>query len=110
MKTNDNTAFAAPFSPQDYDAMPAEFAGMYQSGFEAGYKRGHETGYDKGFAAGMTAVRQSPNNGATSVVEVKPAAKAVPRRMLLGMPCAKCRVYLMSDEMQCPSCKQMRTE
>ena len=95
--------------PDDQALMPGEFAGMYQSGFESGYERGHETGYHKGFIAGMAAVRQGPNNGATSVVEGKPAPKAGPRRMLLGMPCAKCRVYLMSDETQCPCCKQVKT-
>ena len=94
---------------EDHATMPGEFAGMYQSGFEAGYKSGHETGYDKGFVAGMAAVRQSPSKGATSVVEGKPALKPGPRRMLLGMPCTNCRIYLSSDETQCPCCKQVRT-
>ena len=109
MKTNDNAAFAPPLSPQDYDAMPAEFAGMYQSGFESGYKHGHEAGYDKGFAAGMAAIRQGSSNGATLVVEGKPAPKAGSRRMLLGMPCKSCHIYLLSDETLCPCCKQLRT-
>ena len=115
MSTIDKTEFVLPRTPSipesrdDNALMPAEFAGMYQSGFEAGYKRGHETGYDKGFSAGMAAVRQGPNNGASSAVEGKPAPKAGPRRMLLGMPCKSCHIYLLSDETQCPSCKQMRT-
>ena len=102
------TISAAPISPSD-QAMPSEFAGMYQEGFELGYRNGHQAGYDKGFSVGMAAARQGPNNGATSVVEGKPAPKAGPRRMLLGMPCKSCHIYLLSDDAQCPCCKKVRT-
>ena len=116
--------------------MPAEFAGMYQSGFEAGYKSGREAGYQQGFHDGFSskrefagqpaAIDETPNGDAQKRVAVtplpvegQPATKngpldpdtrkrvpGPPRRMLLGMPCKHCRVYLMSDETHCPCCKQ----
>jgi hypothetical protein len=81
---------------------------MYQAGFEAGYKRGREVGYRQGFSEGYAAVHQGPTNGAAvqSAIEGKPAPKNGPRRMLLGMPCVRCRVYLLTGETHCPCCKQ----
>lgn len=110
-----------PISPADDDAvMPGEFAGMYQAGFEAGYSKGKEAGHQQGFAEGYAAVHQGPNGaafgpgaqkahasvGPKTAIEGKPAPKHGPRRMLLGMPCRVCRVYLMNDETHCPCCKQ----
>lgn len=115
MKTNEKTDTAMTLSPtisegnrEDHGVMPGEFAGMYRAGFESGYKRGREAGYRQGFNEGTAAVQQGPNNGAATkpAVEGKPAPKVGPRRMLLGMPCATCRVYLLSDETHCPCCKQ----
>jgi hypothetical protein len=123
MKTTEKTDIALPvsahFSSTDAPAlMPGEFAGMYQAGFEAGYEKGREAGYGQGFGESMAAVQAGPNqqdlnndNRAVqqSVVKGKPAPKPGPRRMLLGMPCERCHVYLMSDDTCCPCCKQMRT-
>jgi hypothetical protein len=115
MKTNEKTDTTLALSPtisqgngEAHAVMPGEFAGMYQAGFESGYKRGREAGYRQGFSESIAAVQQGPDNGAAvqSAVKGKPAPKVGPRRMLLGMPCANCRVYLMSDESHCPCCKQ----
>src|SRR5439155_10372068 len=108
---------ALPLSPQvsqaggeDHAVMPGEFAGMYQAGFEAGYKSGKEAGYRQGLSESRAAVHQGPNNGAVtkSAIDGKPVPKVGPRRMLLGMPCERCRVYLTSDETCCPCCRQPR--
>ena len=89
-------------------AMPDEFAGMYQAGFESGYEQGREAGYRQGLGESIAAVHQGPKNGAATkkAIEGKPAPKLGPRRMLLGMPCARCRVYLLNDETHCPCCKR----
>ena len=82
----------------DISPIPGEFAGMYRAGFEAGYANGHETGFQEGYAAVQ-------NSGAvTPVAGGKPASRPGPRRMLLGMPCPKCRIYLHTGESACPSC------
>jgi hypothetical protein len=115
MKTNEKTDIVLPLSPttsqrngEAHGVMPGEFAGMYQTGFDAGYKSGKEAGYRQGFNEGTAAVHQGPNSRAAtkSAVEGKPAPKVGPRRMLLGMPCVRCRVYLLSEETHCPCCKQ----
>jgi hypothetical protein len=130
MKTNEKTDLALPLLLQisqehgeDHAVMPGEFAGMYQAGFESGYKRGREAGYRQGFNEGTAAVHQGPDNGAAIKIalEGKPAPKVGPpldpttrkarvsgatRRMLLGMPCVRCRVYLLTEETHCPCCKQ----
>jgi hypothetical protein len=117
MKTNEKIDIALPLSSaisqaDGHSAMPGEFAGMYQAGFEAGYQQGREARYRQGFGEGMAAAQQGPSNGAApkSVIVGKPApsSKVGPRRMLLGMPCERCRVYLLSDETSCPCCKQPR--
>jgi len=102
-----------PLSPaishesEAHAVMPGEFAGLYQAGFEAGYKGGREAGYRRGFKEGTAAVQQSPNGASEATAsEGKPALNNGPRRILLGMPCATCRVYLMRGEMHCPCCKQ----
>lgn len=139
MKKTDQSDLALPLAtalPQapDHALMPAEFAGMYQSGFEAGYKSGKEAGYQHGFHDGFSskqelagqpaAMNEKPNGGAHDRVAVtplpvegQPAAKhgpldpdtrhrvpGPPRRMLLGLPCAKCRCCFDADETQCPLC------
>jgi hypothetical protein len=89
-------------------SMPGEFAGMYQAGFESGYSSGREAGYRQGFNEGYAAVHQGQAKDAAGATAsaAKTALKGGPRRMLLGMPCAKCRVYLLSGETHCPCCKQ----
>ncbi len=89
-------------------SMPGEFEGMYQAGFESGYEEGREAGYRQGLGESIAAVHQGPNNRAATKTapEGKPTPKLGPRRMLLGMPCTTCRVYLLSDEIHCPCCKQ----
>lgn len=84
-----------------------EFAGMYQAGFESGYNDGRKAGYQQGFREGYAAAHQVPGNGAAmTVVGAKTAPKDGPRRMLVGMPCERCRVYLHAGETHCPCCKQ----
>ena len=114
MNTTEKTYMALPLSPaishgngEAHGVMLGEFAGMYQAGFEAGYKRGREAGYRQGFNEGAAAVQQSPNEASEAIAsEGKPAPNNGPRRILLGMPCASCRVYLMRGETHCPCCKQ----
>jgi hypothetical protein len=108
-KTN-VTALAQNSNGDGVSSMPGEFAGMYQAGFESGYSSGREAGYRQGFNEGYAAVHQGPTNGGAgaSAFEGKTVSKGGPRRMLLGMPCPRCRVYLLSGETHCPSCKQPR--
>lgn len=113
MDATNQSAITLPCSRphgEDHCVMPSGFGDLYHEGLEAGYKAGHEAGYEKGFVAGMAAVRQGPLNGAapTAAVEGKPAPKTGPRRMLIGMPCKRCRVYLLSDDACCPCCRQPR--
>jgi len=127
MKTTEKTDTALPLGlPVSKDdgasSMPEAFAGMFQAGFESGYSSGREAGYQKGFVEGYAAAHQGPSNEAAldpdtlkvrmpgtpqAAVEGKPAPKVGPRRMLLGMPCTTCRVYLLSDETHCPCCQQV---
>jgi hypothetical protein len=114
MKMQEQTNTALQLSPtishgngEAQSVMPSEFAGMYQAGFDSGYKRGREAGYRQGFNEGTAAVQQSPNGASEeTVTKGKPAPNNGPRRILLGMPCAGCRVYLMRGETHCPCCKQ----
>src|SRR5438067_12479838 len=88
---------------EDHVVMPGEFAGMYQAGFEAGYKSGREAGYQQVFRESIAAVHQGPNGASeAAAVKGKPAPKHGPRRMLLGMPCKNCRVYLINDDPHWP--------
>ena len=108
MKTNEKTdtalPLALPVSKGDglISSMPEAFAGIYQAGFESGYSSGREAGFREGYAA----AHQGPTNGAavTSAADTKTAPKRGPRRMLLGMPCPKCGIYLYSEETNCPRC------
>ena len=110
MKTSEKTDIALPLSPATSQAdahavMPEEFAGMYQAGFECGYSSGRDAGYRQGLEEGYAAVHQRPKNGsAVTVAEAKTAPKGGPRRMLLGMPCTQCKIYLYSGETHCPGC------
>ena len=113
MRTIEESEVALQLSPtisqvsgEEHSVMPSEFAGMYQAGFDSGYKRGREAGYRQGFNEGTAAVQQSPNGASEeTVTKGKPAPNNGPRRILLGMPCAGCRVYLMRGETYCPCCK-----
>src|SRR2546428_7133141 len=107
MKTNEKTDTAMTLSPtisqgngDDHAVMPGEFAGMYQAGFESGYNRGREAGYRQGFSEGYAAIHQGHAKDAAGATAsaAKTVLKVGPRRMLLGMPCVSCRVYLMSEE------------
>jgi hypothetical protein len=111
MNTNEKTdtalPLALPVSKGDgLSSMPEAFEGVFQAGFESGYSSGRDAGYQKGFAEGYAAAHKgAPNSAAvTPALEGKPAQKSGPRRMLLGMPCPKCRVYLHDGETHCPSC------
>src|SRR5260370_40481559 len=114
MNTTEKNNMALPLSSailhddgEAHSFMPGEFAGMYQAGFEAGYKRGREAGYRQGFNEGTAAVQQSPNGASDARAhEGRPAPNHGPRRILLVMPCATRRVYLMRGETHCPCCKQ----
>jgi hypothetical protein len=113
MKTNGKIDIALPLSVavslgEDHAVMSGEFVGMYQAGFEAGYKSGKQAGYQQGFNEGIAAVHQGTNGASEPTASKgKPAPKAGPRRILLGMPCTICRVYLMSNETHCSCCKQL---
>jgi len=111
MNTTEETDMALPLSPasshrngEAHGVMPGE---LYQAGFEAGYQRGREAGFRQGFNKGSVAVQPIPN-GASEATASKgePAPNNGPRRILLGMPCAGCRVYLMRGETHCPCCRQ----
>jgi hypothetical protein len=106
-KTN-GSALAQNSNGDGVSSMPGEFAGMYQAGFESGYSNGREAGYRQGFREGFAAVHQGQAKDAAGATAsaAKTALKGGPRRMLLGMPCARCRVYLLSEETHCPCCKQ----
>jgi hypothetical protein len=96
---------AASDGNQDEPSLiPGEFLGPYRAGYQAGFISGQEAGFKEGYVA----AHQGPTNGAavTSAAETKTAPKGGPRRMLLGMPCPKCRIYLHSEETRCPSCGQ----
>ena len=114
MNTNQKSDLELPPSlalsqSEAHAVMPGEFAGMYQAGFEAGFKSGREAGYQQTFKESIAAVHQGPNGASeATAVKGKPALKDGPRRMLLGMPCKNCRMYLMSNEPHCPCCKQPR--
>src|SRR5579864_7570018 len=107
----------------------AGFEAGYRSGREAGYRQGLSDGFRSRaeFAGQLAAIEETLNGDAQQraavtrlPVEGQPATKNGPldpdtrklrvpgpaRRVLLGMPCKTCRVYLMSDETHCPCCKQ----
>jgi hypothetical protein len=115
MKTNEKTdtvlALTLPVAQGDgLSSMPEAFEGVFQAGFESGYSSGRDAGYRQGFAEGFAAAhKDAPSSAAvTPALEGKPAQKGGPRRMLVGMPCVRCRLYLHSDETHCPCCQQAR--
>ena len=105
-KTDTVLELALPGSKGDGISTISEaFSGGYQVGFESGYDSGRDAGFRHGFEEGYAAAHKGPSGAAvTSAVEVKTAPKGGPRRMLLGMPCHKCGIYLRSEETHCPSC------
>jgi hypothetical protein len=107
-KTDTALPMAVPVSADVASSMPEAFVGVFLVGFEAGYSIGNDTGYRNGFAEGYAAAHKDAPviSAVTTAFEGKPAPKHGPRRMLLGMPCPKCKVYLHTDETNCPSCKQ----
>jgi hypothetical protein len=108
----------------------AGFEAGCSSGREAGYQQGFSDGFrNKTEFAGQTAAiektvdrdahklrvavtplpvegQPATKNGPLDPDTRKPRVPGPPRRVLLGMPCKTCRVYLMSDETHCPCCKQ----
>jgi hypothetical protein len=109
----------------------AGFEAGYKSGRESGYQQGFNDGFSKREFASQPAASQgasekTPSDDARErvgvtpfPVEGQPATKngplgpdtrnrvpGPPSRMLLGMPCKHCRVYLMSGETHCPCCKE----
>jgi len=125
-QTDDHALMPAEFAGM----YQAGFEAGYRSGRETGYHQGLSDGFrSKTESAAQPAAIEKMVDGDThkaSVavtrlpVEGQPATKngpldpdtrklrvpGPPRRMLLGMPCKTCRVYLMSDETHCPCCKQ----
>ena len=93
---------ASDGNQDELSPIPGEFLGPYRAGYEAGFISGPDAGFREGYAA----AHQGPNNGAavTSAADAKTAPKGGPRRLLLGMPCQKCGIYLRSVETHCPSC------
>lgn len=96
MRANENADTA--LTPSNGHEFSGEFAGLYRAGYEAGYASGHEIGFKEGYAA----VQHS--GAVTAVSGGKTASRPGPRRMLLGMPCPQCRIYLHAGESTCPSC------
>jgi len=96
MRANENTDTAV--TPSNGHKFSGEFAGLYRAGYEAGYASGHEIGFKEGYAAVQHRGAVTPVSGG------KTASGPGPRRMLLGMPCPKCRIYLHAGESTCPSC------
>jgi hypothetical protein len=107
----------------------AGFEAGYKSGRESGYQQGLNDGSStkREFSGQPATMNETPDGGAHEHVAVtplpvegQPATKngpldpdtrkarvpGPPRRMLLGMPCKHCRVYLMRDETHCPCCRQ----
>ncbi len=85
--------------------MPEAFAGMYQTGYNDGYTSGQESGFRKGFEEGYAAAYKGPNGTAAMSAAEEAAPKLGPRRILLGLPCAKCGAYFPSDDTHCSACK-----
>ncbi len=85
-------------------SIPGEFAGTYQAGYEAGYATGKEAGFRQGSAS----AHQGSTTGAAATVGEAGTASKRGSRMLLGMPCVKCRIYLYSEETHCPGCGYSR--
>src|SRR6266852_4393132 len=112
MKTIEKTNGTA--LPQDCDGdglipMPEEFAGLYQAGYETGFASGRESGYRQGYEAGFGGGRSQRNDfTAPAAVENAPENAAVMKSRLFGLPCAKCRRLMYSDEARCPYCKAPR--
>jgi len=108
----------------------AGFEAGFRSGMEAGYQQGLSDGFRSKteFAGQPAAIEKTVDGDAHKLrvavtplpVEGQPATKngpldpdtrklrvsGPPRRMLLGMPCKTCWVYLMSGETHCPCCRQ----
>jgi len=121
-KMIDSEILAHPSNGYELSSMPEGFGALYQAAYESGYASGWDAGHRRGFAEGFaTAHKDAPNSAAVTLTfEGKPAPKnepqdpdtqklrvsGTPRRMLLGMPCPNCRVYLHIDERHCPTCKR----
>jgi hypothetical protein len=112
MSNRDKTDVALLAAPNTQSsanaARPLELAA--QAEYEAGYKEGWEAGYREAFSKSIAA-GQCPNRALTRASkEGEPAPKTGLRRMLLGMPCRNCGVYLLSHETHCPCCRQLVKE
>jgi rubrerythrin len=104
--TNGSGTLAQGSNGHDLSPMPEGFGALYQAAYESGYAKGREAGHRQGFTESYAAAHQDVQQSAAvaSAFEGKTAQKREPRRVLLGMPCEKCGVYLHSDEAYCPSC------
>ena len=81
------------------------FAGMYEAGYEAGYAAGKESEFRKGSdRSHLESTISQQGRPPVAAAEVTTAAKHVPQRTLLGMPCTKCGIYLYKEESHCPRC------
>ena len=112
-KTNGSEALevrlAQPVNGRCLSSMPEEFGGMYQAGYEAGFAGGRESGYRQGYEAGFGDGRRQRNDViAPAAVEDAPEHATVMKSRLFGLPCAKCRRLMYSDEARCAYCKAPR--
>ena len=97
---------AQPANGLDHSALPEEFAGLYQAGYEAGFASGRESGYRQGYEAGFgDGHRQGNDFAAPAAVENAPESGGVMKSRLFGLPCAKCRRLMYCDETRCAYCK-----
>jgi hypothetical protein len=108
-KSNRTLTLVQPANGHDHSPMPTEFAGLYQAGYEAGFARGRGSGYRQGYEAGFEDGRSQRNNfAAPAAVEDAPEHATVVKSRLFGLPCAKCRRLMYSDEARCAYCKAPR--
>jgi hypothetical protein len=110
-KSNGPLSLVQPANGHDRIPMADEFAGLYQAGYEAGFAGGRESGYRQGYEAGFWDGRGQGDAGSTAApaaVANAPENAAVMKSRLFGLPCAKCRRLMYSDETRCAYCKAPR--
>jgi hypothetical protein len=113
-KANGKARDLPPSIPTNGDVLsstPEAFAGILQAGYDSGYSSGHEAGYRQGLQAGrlegLAAADQNQNGNPPATAA--PGSNSIPQPRLFGLPCAKCRRLMYSDETRCPYCKAPRT-
>jgi len=97
MKMNEKTDTLLPLAPpisQGDEAMPGEFAGMYQAGFEFGYSSGREAGFRQGYQAGYGDGRGQGTSSLPAAAEKR--ATGMPKTRLFALPCSQCRRFFLA--------------